>query len=131
MRQYRGYSRQLLTQSEAETVLRFIFGGTLAHPATDLERRFAQFLLAELLDKSIAMGFVESIFRASMRPSASVTSICRKMLTSSVPLAYNWFNLSTTHDLVEAADDIKIYRTVLIQLKRNFRSEWEMMQAGI
>ena len=129
--QYRRYSRRVINKTEARAVLRFVFGGSMPSEITELHRRFAQFLLVELLDKSIAMGFVQSLFESSMEPGATVTGICKKLIKDQSHLLYGWFTRSSHSDVMEAASDINIYRSVRDQLKRNFRSEWTLMRHSI
>ena len=124
--QYRRHSRQVISRAEARAVLKFIFGRHAQMPTqfTDRHRRFAQYLLVEMLDKSIAMDIVSSLFQAGMEPGVTVTSICEKMINDGPHFIYGWFSLSSNQDVMDAADDITIYQIVVTQLRANFQSVW-------
>lgn len=112
----------VLSHKEAWEILVFFFGGNAGiEPGqlTDNDRSFAQALLVEAIDKSYAMGWVETLFRSAMKPSASVKGIIKSLAKKA---AKEWFKKATQKDL----EDPVIYEAVKDQLTRNWRSEWKI-----
>jgi hypothetical protein len=115
-----------LTQEEAWHVLRFFWPNTNVPPGSlsPEDRGFAQGLMIEAVERSYAMGYVESLYRSFFGPGVAPTSSAlKKAIKSFAKKAIkNWFRHASGKDL----EDPKIYESVRRSLARNFRSVWEI-----
>lgn len=125
----RKFKREELIFDKEETIiiLKFIFKNRRAVidrlEINDQVRGFAQGLLLEAVDASYALGFVHSLFGATLNPGAGAKKILIKFSKKALK---HWFRHATARDL----NDIKIYEVVRIALERGFTSKLIMYSNG-
>lgn len=107
----------LFNDQETIAILNFFFLDSLVPPSVgDRDRAFAQALLVEAIDSSYYMSWIERIWRAGSKPTASlkgVSKMLRKLAQDEVRRrASRWFRHATEEDLLDA----KIYETVRLTL---------------
>jgi hypothetical protein len=111
-----------LSPLESWQVLCFFFGGsasTVPGWLTDDDRSFAQALLIEAVDASHEVSWIQSLWRETLKPGASVLKILAKL---ALKAAKDWLRSAKPTDLKDA----KIYQFVRDQLTRNWRSAWRI-----
>lgn len=118
----------IFDENETRDILKFFFKTEASAIAKmqvdDRIRGFAQGLLVEAVDASYAMGFVESLFRATSNPGAGVKKVLQKFGKKALK---HWFKHATAKDLMQ----IKIYETVRRQLELNFKTTFKMILNGL
>jgi len=117
-----GPEELVLSHMEAWEVLVFFFGGNAGvKPGwlNDNDRSFAQALLIEAIEASSAMSWIETLWKSSVKPNASVKGIIKALAKKA---AKDWFKKATKGDL----EDPEIYQSVKSSLTRNWRSAWEI-----
>jgi len=119
-----------LTRDEAWKVLRFFWPNTSVRPQqiTQQDRAFAQALLVEAIDRSHAMGYVETLYRSWFGRGVAPTYKGIKKAASKFArkALKRWFKHATGDDL----KDPEIYESVRVTLARNFRSTWKIREQG-
>ena len=120
----------ILSREDAWKIFKFFWENTNINPGslTDQDRGFAQALLIEAIDKSYVKGFIEIIYKTFFMKVAPTFKDLGKMVREFAKKALiQWFKHATKEDL----NDPKIYESVRVNIKRNFRSVWETrMQTG-
>ncbi len=121
-------SELIFDNDETIIILKFIFSSQHSIidelDITDEVREFAQGLLVEAVDASYAMGFIDSLFRATMNPQDGAKKVITKFGRSA---AKHWFSHATAKDLMQ----IKIYDRVREQLSYSFGRVLLMYLNGI
>lgn len=115
-------SQVVLTDMEAWQVLVFFFGGNASTSPRWLnleDRAFAQALLVRAVDSSKQMSWMQTLWTSTANPTASVTSVLRKLATKG---ANDWLASRKKEDFKNA----KIYTMIKNELTRSYRSNWEI-----
>jgi hypothetical protein len=118
----------VLDQNEAHDVIVFVFPSNKVKAAqlNDKDRRFAQAMLIEMLNKSFELGFTEALLKAS----AKMTSGAKKVITAFLKGAgKNLVKFKDKDDLKKMMDEPTIYDMALKTLARNFKSAWAIREA--
>jgi hypothetical protein len=108
-----------LTQSDAWSVLHFIFGRVgLSHTQlTIADCAFAQGLLLEAIDASAKVGFAEAFFRSATNPSPTLKGVIWKLAKYAFK---SWWKHAKGDDLKNP----KIYKMVRNELTVRYKSIW-------
>ena len=111
-----------VSNQEAWEILVWFFGGNAGLSPSDItynDRSFAQALLFEAIAASKLIGFVEGLWRATVKPAKSITSLLKQIAKLTAKAL--WEHLKPV-DL----EDPKIYQMVKDQLARNWKSPWQI-----
>jgi|GEM_PF-2273005 len=122
----------VLSESEAKDVLCLIFGDAVSLPSklSDLDRKFSQEILLELIDKSISMGIIEALAKDALSLTPSMKKITIAILGESIKHLY-WYNNKSKEEILNSISNVKLYRTVANQIALNWKSAWEVrVQSG-
>lgn len=122
-------SSVVLSASDAVDIITFVFGkcGVAAKDMTRDDILFAQAMLQEMLDASFAMGFVEALFRASVKPSSGAKKVIISFLKGG---GKNLVKYKDKDDLEKMIKEPVIYKAVQVTLARNFKSVWAIRESG-
>ena len=121
--------RVVLKPAQAHAILVWVFGSTKLKPKqlTPEDCGFAQALLVEMIDASFAMGFIEALFRSSVKiPSGPL-----KVISAFVKGAgKNLIRYKDKDDLKKMMKSPYIYEVVKNTVKKNFKSVWKLREMG-
>lgn len=106
----------ILNKEESAQVLNFFWANTVSNPNTlnNVHCAFAQALLLEAIDASGKIGFLESLYSATIRPRSSLKRIIEKFVRYA---ALRWFQNITGRDNLKNA---RIYKKVKNTLALSF-----------
>lgn len=117
-------------QEQAFRLLKFFWlePGVVPGSLTIDDRAFAQGLLLEAIDRSYAMGYVETIFKHFFMKVPTNFKDVEEIVKSFAKAAVKqWFKHATGKDL----EDPKIYESVRATIANSFYSAWKIrLQTG-
>jgi hypothetical protein len=111
-----------ISNQEAWEILVWFFGGNAGLSPSDItynDRSFAQALLFEAIGASKLIGFVEGLWRATVKPAKSITKLLKQIAKLTAKALWEYLKPA---DL----EDPKIYQMVKDQLARNWKSPWQI-----
>jgi hypothetical protein len=125
----RSFSREelIFSRDDAYMILKFFFQSTRLKPTqlNDDDRAFAQALLLEAADRSYELGYAQILMEKFLMASPRSLEGVRDLLKAFIgKAAKHWWKHAKQSDLRDA----KLYMVVVNQLRRNFRSTWEIRE---
>lgn len=114
----------ILSDKDTMTVLRFFFPHHLdvvnSLTADDRVRSFAQAILVVAIDATYAIGFLQSLWQASIDPSSGAAKIIKEFAKEA---AVSWFKYATRKELINA----RIYLLIRDRIQMGCRTELNML----
>jgi hypothetical protein len=116
----------VISSSQAASIWELFRGSQRAMPEATFDRRFEYkaFLQAAfigLMDGSAAMSYVEALWKASIKPTASVTSIVKAMLKEALKQYFQ----------NKIGSDPKLYDSVRVAILMANRPYFDMISNGL
>ena len=108
---------QLSNKNQAKEVYDFVFGtgaGDKLGTITPEDISKANLFVKELTEKSCQMGWIESLWKSSIKPNATVKGIFMKFITSNI------------NDCSSDIKDGKVYESVKNVLAANWKGAFEV-----
>jgi hypothetical protein len=112
----------LFSDKECWQILVFFFGGNSGisvNSLTDNDKSFAQAILIQVIDLSYSMGWIECLFKETMKLEPSIKGIVKALAKKSVK---DWWK-KTPLDKIEGQE---IYLSVKNDLTRKWHTSWSM-----
>lgn len=118
-----------LVFSEAETrqILKFFWPHATGIDGMSIDnevRRFGQAILIAAVEASYAMGFVKTLFQATVRPGSNIKSLVKKLAKG---FGKHWWKHTKQRDL----QDAKIYESVRLTIALKLKHQLGMLQEGV
>jgi hypothetical protein len=128
MARLRAPKRVIIRNTEAHQIIGWLFSKTPSVPAHNFTKEdcgFAQAMLVEMIDKSFAIGFIESLFRASAKLPSGPKKVIIAFLKGA---GKNLVKYKDKDDLNEMMKKPVIYKMAKSQMARLCRSVWSIRE---
>lgn len=118
----------VLSPQQAHAIIVWLYGSTSvrAKEFSKDDCGFAQAMLVEMLNASFAMGFIEALFRASVKAPSGPAKVIKAFLKGA---GKNIVKYKDKDDLDEMIKEPIIYKSVKNVMARNCKTVWKIREA--